>query len=475
MKKSVRSRILTSYMIITLFIISIVEIIVFLEVKNYYYNSIESTLEKQAQNSAYMFQNYINRDDNKNSMQMLKYFAISVYSLSNAQVQIIDTNKMLLEDTNGYNGKCNVDFQDINAALKGAKGKRIGIEPSNNEKIMSISMPLKDGDEIRGIIRLSTSLEYTDISIKNIYRLSILCGIVILIIFFLLSLKISYTITSPVKILNESAKKIAGGQFATRAPKIYDDEIGELSDTLNYLSSEILKNDKLKNEFISSVSHEIRTPLTILKGWIVALKTGDFEDKEELKYGLNVIDKETDRLTGLVEELLDFSKFMGGRIRLNITNFNVVFFVQDIVKQMMPRAKRLGIKLELRVKENINKEFHIEGDQSRLKQVFINLIDNSFKFIEEDGLIIISVECCGENRELVRFSVKDNGIGIKNEYLDKVKEKFYKGDSSRGGSGIGLAICDEIIKLHHGTMDIKSEEGIGTEVIIKIPVDFING
>ena len=322
---------------------------------------------------------------------------------------------------------------------------------------MAVSEPLKVRGNVEGLIRFVTSLEEVNSLInRNIITYS-LVALIVIIISTVVSILISKTIIYPIKNVTDTAKLMAKGELSVRADKKYDDEVGSMADTLNYMAEEILKNEKLKNDFISSVSHELRTPLTSIKGWALTLKLKEFTDIEKRKAGLDIIVEESERLSSLVEELLDFSRFQSGRITLNIEELNIEELLSSILRQMQPRAKRNKISLKL----DINKLPIIKGDRSRLKQVFINIVDNALKFTQEGGYISIYTEI---DDEYLSIFVEDNGIGIKPENLKKVKEKFFKEDNKKSGNGIGLAICNEIIILHEGKLEIESNIQSGTKV-----------
>ena len=181
--------------------------------------------------------------------------------------------------------------------------------------------------------------------------------------------------------------------------------------------------------------------------------------------GLDIIEKESDRLTEMVEELLDFSKLINGVVSLNIKEHDVRDFVEYIENYMRPRADREGKKFIITIDKSVTKGYF---DENRIKQVLSNIIDNAFKFTEENGIISLNAEA--EEKYLV-FIVRDNGSGISSKDLLRVKDKFYKGKNSKSRNGIGLSICDEKITLHRGILEIKSNEGTGTEVTIKIPLN----
>ncbi|MBM6861622.1 GHKL domain-containing protein, partial [Clostridium saudiense] len=258
------------------------------------------------------------------------------------------------------------------------------------------------------------------------------------------------------------AKRMASGDLNVKSSIYNNEEITQLSNTLNYMASEIEKREKLKNDFISSVSHELRTPLTAIKGWVITLND-DETDKETLKMGFDIIEKETDRLTLMVEELLDFSKLVSGIVHLNKRSINIISFVTHIENYMKPRALNEGIFFNVDISSTVSKGFF---DYNKMKQVLINILDNAFKFTDKEGRVSLLVE---QNENVIKFTIIDTGIGISPKELPRVKEKFYKGKNSNSKNGIGLSICDEIIKLHKGTFDIESELGKGTAVIITIP------
>ena len=210
------------------------------------------------------------------------------------------------------------------------------------------------------------------------------------------------------------------------------------------------------------LSHELRTPLTAIKGWTITLNSSE-TDKETLKLGFEIIEKETDRLTLMVEELLDFSRLINDKVTLEKKQFNIKDLISHIESFMIPRAKKENIALV--IKNNVD-EF-IYADVNRMKQVFINILDNAFKFNKPGGRVEFDVY---KIEDKIKFVINDDGSGISKEDLPKIKEKFFKGKSSKSQNGIGLSICDEIIQLHNGEFNIYSELGIGTKVEVIIPI-----
>jgi signal transduction histidine kinase len=273
------------------------------------------------------------------------------------------------------------------------------------------------------------------------------------------------SIIHPVREVSAAARKIAAGDYKEQLVSTHADEIGELCDSINYMQSELTTAENLKNDFISSVSHELRTPLTAIRGWAETAKMsiGD-EDTALVERGLDVVLSEADRLSGLVEELLDFSRMQSGRFTLNVRPFDVAKILSSAVDMYVELASKHDVEVLF---TPAKREITVNGDPDRIKQVFINIIDNAVKYTTDKGQVLIE-EVLEDG--CVKITVKDTGVGIPAQDIDRVKEKFYKANNSVRGSGIGLAVADEIIKQHQGLLFLESTEGVGTTVTVVLPV-----
>lgn len=222
----------------------------------------------------------------------------------------------------------------------------------------------------------------------------------------------------------------------------------------------------MKNDFISSVSHELRTPLTAIKGWGETLRDAGAGDEELIKKGMQVIIGETERLSSMVEDLLDFSRMQTGRLSLIMSKMDLIAELSEAVLMFTERAKREGMQLLYDEPEIF---LTVIGDKNRLRQVFVNILDNALKYSDSGDSVTVNA---GVQGDFAVISIADTGIGISKEDLPNVKAKFFKANSTRRGSGIGLAVADEIINLHGGTLALESVEGKGTTVTIQIPLAF---
>jgi signal transduction histidine kinase len=228
------------------------------------------------------------------------------------------------------------------------------------------------------------------------------------------------------------------------------------------MTHEIGETERMKNEFISTVSHELRTPLTAIKGWGETIKFAQ-NDSELVNKGLDVIVTESERLSDLVEELLDFSRMESGKLSLKKANLDIVRELTEVLEVFESRSTREGIDMVVDIPY---KSLMINADKNRLKQAFVNIIDNSFKYTSKGGFVKVALRV---NNSSVIITINDNGCGISKHDLPKIRDKFFKANNSARGSGIGLAVTDEIIKLHNGEMNIESDIGAGTIVSVILP------
>ena len=459
--KSIRTRLILNFTVVVVITVIMLELLIIDIIRQSYHKNLEASLFNQVRVSADLYGRYFSDSSlNDNILNNVDAF----WNQASAQVQVIDTSGNVLMDSIGIIHSESIRTQDIRDALAGSTGKWVGRVDYDDEKVMAVSYPLRSGGEIVGALRFISSLRDVNRDLKSIVYILSLIGMGVILLFSLLSMLLADSIVSPLKEVTKAAEKMALGDFRTQSRKRYDDEIGRLSDVLNYMAKEIVEREQLKNDFISSVSHELRTPLTSIKGWAITLKDGDPGDRTTLGDGLEIIEKECDRLTYMVEELLDFSRLISGKIEIRKDSIDTTELLRHIYRQMTPRAESEGIKFTMSFQDAMPT---ITSDENRLKQVFINVLDNAFKFTPSGGEV--SLTGTHHDGKLI-FIVRDTGCGIPAGELPRVKEKFYKGRNSKSKSGIGLSICDEIIRLMGGSLEIASEVDRGTEVFIILPI-----
>lgn len=460
--EGLRRRIIKYYFTIIIITIALFEGLFIFYIQNYYYGSVKQSITNYAM---YTKETYTNISNESSSFENKINNIIEIENMktnSMFSVQIIDKNKNLLIDQYGIKTNEKVDYEDVNRALSDNNNLTTYTYslPETNEHLMSISVPLKVNNVIEGVVRYTVSLNAIDKTIFKLVLGLILAGIFILLITISISLKFAESLTQPLRELKEFANELAHGNYNIKLKnkKIRNDEIGDLADTFEHMAIEIDKTRRLKEEFISSISHELRTPLTSIKGWSETLGYENIS-KDELDLGLGIIQDETERLIKLVEELLDFSRLSSDRIRLQIDMVNIEALVKGVINQL--KVKAIENNINLTYKFEVDDIMTIQGDKNRLRQVLINLIQNSIKFTPYNGSIEVIVL---QNDEYTTIKVKDNGSGIKEENLEKVLDKFFQEDFHKSGSGLGLAISNEIVKLHGGKIHIESKKDVGTTI-----------
>lgn len=467
MRKGITRRWMINGFTVIVIFLGLMEIVFGVAIHSYYYQSVENALENRAD----LYRRTVSLSTAANNAQVdLKTqgreFVERFTEKEKIELQVLDKTGRALVSSTGFEPRQEEKAQDYVRALQSEDGKGVWWgRNENREKVMALTMLETDANGVvQGGLRYVVSLSLVDRQIWILTAVMLLFGLAIV---FFVTLSSSYFISSivnPVAEIGRAARRIALGDYTFRIEKKYDDEIGELCDTINYMAGEISTAERMKNDFISSVSHELRTPLTAIKGWSETLRQAGPEDGEMMSKGLDVIADEAERLSGIVEELLDFSRLQSGRLEMKFNRLDVLAELEEAVFLFRDRARKNGMELEYIETADLSP---ILGDRDRLKQVFINVLDNAIKYSNPGGRIRVEAADMGGHIQIV---VSDTGVGISKEDLPNIKNKFYKANKTRPGSGIGLALADEIIERHKGHLEIESEEGVGTTVIITLPV-----
>ncbi len=433
---------------------------------NYYYTNLRTTLTNSASMSAEYFSGELTSDVDSFYLNAKRQLMGETH-LYNVERQILFSNGKVVMSSSGLPAGVIPGTPEITESVQANEAKvYVGDDPVTGERIMSVSSPLVSGDNnVVGVVRYVTSLSKVDGRIILQTVLVSIIGLVMFLFVFISNKIFIRSIVSPLREVTDISKKIAEGNYGATIDKNYKDEIGELVDSINEMSAEIAKADKIKNEFISSVSHELRTPLTAIIGWGETITAVGVENKEEAQRGMEIILKETRRLSKMVEELLDFARMESGRFTLYVDTMNLKAEFEETLFMYSDIFKKANVETVYR--QDDEDEIFINGDRERLKQVFFNMLDNAVKHGGDGGRIEIDVRRDGK---LAKISIRDFGAGISEEELPYVKLKFYKGKSKAQGNGIGLAVSDEIVNLHGGSLDIESKVGEGTTITISLPI-----
>ena len=431
-----------------------------------YYNSARSTLRAKASSGADYFNTYV-MTGYKEYYRSATLYAATFDESDRIELQFLNSAGRVEVTTRGLTaGTYPGTPESARAVESGTVQDFVGRDEATGERITAASSLLKYNGQVVGVMRYVTGIGELD---RQVFlTVLVVCGVmaaVICLIFLSSSIFIN-NVVAPVSAVSEAAKRISGGSYGVQIPNKYSDEMGELVDNINDMSRKIGESERMKSEFISSVSHELRTPLTAINGWGETLLSDESSDVQQLKRGVQIMVKESRRLTNMVEELLQFSRLEDGRFTLQVEDTDLQAELEDAVYSYRELFRQDGIALEYSC-DRAEYEEVISGDPERLKQVFCNLLDNAAKHGGSGKRI--AVHLGQQNGEYV-ISIRDFGPGIPEAELPYVKQKFYKGSSKARGSGIGLAVCDEIVQRHGGRLDIANAQGGGTVVTVYLPL-----
>jgi len=296
------------------------------------------------------------------------------------------------------------------------------------------------------------------------FNIALGLGAVIIAILFVANIFFIRSIVRPITEITAAAHRISEGSYGIQLNKQHNDEVGELTDAINDMSMRINQTEALKTEFISSVSHELRTPITAIAGWGETLLYDDSLSPDNRR-GVEIILGEARRLGKLVEELLEFTRMEDGRFTLNIKQIDLAQELEETIFTYREHLRRDGIELSYTPYEGDLPE--ISGDPERLRQVFYNILDNAAKHGRDGGKITVQLELDDTD---ISVGIRDFGPGIPVDEIEHVKMKFFKGSSKQRGSGIGLTVCEEIVRYHNGRLEIQNAADRGLLVTVKLPL-----
>ena len=462
--RGLRQRWLVNAVLPVFALVTLAVIIYVLSSAQYYYGNMRTGLETRARAAADTFTSY-------GIKSYSEYYRLATYSAEtfeekdSIELQFINTNGRVQVSSYGLTAGTSPATSDIEAAVGGTMDYFQGEDPQTGEKILSVSCPIMFNSRVVGVLRYVTSLREADHRILIDALVASAIGAVCIALVVLSNAIFINNVVEPVAVVSEAARRISGGSYGIQIDNHYHDELGELVDNINDMSVKISQAEKIQQEFISSVSHELRTPLTAISGWAETLSADPAGEAEQTRRGLGIILKESRRLTTMVEELLEFTKMQDGRFTLRIESVDLLSELEDAIYTYRELFRQEGIEVCYTAPEEDIPP--LAADSERMKQVFCNVLDNAAKHGGAGRRIDVSA---AKEEDCMVIRVRDYGPGIPPEELPFVKQKFYKGSSKARGSGIGLAVCDEIVERHNGTFEIANADTGGAVVTISLPL-----
>lgn len=449
---------------VVLIVLLLLDIVLYFVFRSYYYSSAENILKGEVNVVSAVLTRYYTGSGGTGYSGEIRRTIEGFDKKDHMELMMINDEGRVTITSSGFTPATAYDMPDYDIAVSAENGMGVynGYQ-RNGERVMAVTVMLDIPDENYCAVRVVSSLSKVDVQLGMTMLFIIFMSGGVILLMLTLGLYFIRSIVIPLRQISGNAQRIARGDFSVHIDEESDDELGELCRVFNYMASELKNSESIKNDFISSVSHELRTPLTAIKGWSETVAE-NLDDKQTAKKGMKVISEETGRLSDMVEELLDFSRIQGGRFYLNKENMDLFAELTDAVIIYSEKA-RLENKTILY--DEPQSVVTIYGDRNRIRQVFINIIDNAIKYSAEGGQIAVSVII---DKDEVTIAVEDDGCGIAENDLAKIKTKFFKANNTVRGSGIGLAVADEIITAHGGSLEIKSELGKYTRAEITLPM-----
>lgn len=334
------------------------------------------------------------------------------------------------------------------------------------EDVITVMAPVVDGFSTNGYFLLHKDLHDTQILQERLVHRFYTTIALIYLFSFIIFFAFEFMVYLPLRRITDAAAQYALGNLDYEIPVYAEDEMGYLSASLNYMSAQLRDMETYQKTFVANVSHDFRSPLTSIKGYVEAIADGTIPPELQDKY-LNIILFETERLTDLTRDLLELNQFDTKNLLLDRAPFDIHEVIRNTAASFEGTCtgKRISIELIL-----ATKHLTVIADKGKIQQVLYNLIDNAIKFSDMDSIITVETT---ERGDKVVTSVKDYGVGIPRDALNKIWERFYKTDASRGkdkrGTGLGLSIVKESIQAHSENINVISTEGVGTEFTFTLP------
>lgn len=471
-KEKIIWKFLGAYILLILIAVFVLSFFVGLKLQDYY----EAKIADRLESDAFLVGNILTQDlinNDQNSIQrQIEYLSDKLES----RITVISLDGEVLGDSseNPDSMGNHKDRLEVVRAIEFGVGESNRFSDTLGYNMKYVAVPVKKNDNMLGTVRVALPLEEVVVQLRFIYRIVLIGAIVTIFFALIIGYVASRRITSPISEMKEIAQNLAEGNFSKRASVKSQDELGELARALNKMADELQekisnlkKLDQIRTDFIANVSHELKTPLTSIRGFIETLEDGALADKKTAERFISIIKKHAQGLSNIVDDLLNLSELESKRNEINVTKLDLKQLLEEVVLGFGHATSVKNHKLEL---ESKGEDFSIRADRSKIEQVFVNIIDNAIKYTDQGGLIKINLLDENDNLKVV---VKDNGVGIPKECLDRIFERFFRVDKARsrqlGGTGLGLAIVKHIISLHKGKIQIENALDKGTEVTIFLP------
>lgn len=462
MFSSLKWKLSITYLLIIVTIMTLSGFFLIRSIENYYLNNTKINYLTQANILSNLTAQNLN-SGNTSLRSIIKNYSKQV----NARVLFINRDGRVLIDSfgkeKGLEGEV-LTFEEVESAVKGESRAKIHyIE--NGGWVLYVAVPVFAFQRVAGVVMFSASINSVMENIKEVQWQLITIFLFIGIIITLISFMVATYINRPIGKLTRAVNRMAKGDLSTRVKIYTKDEIGQLAQAFDKMGHELERYDKRLKSFVANASHELRSPLSSIKVMVESLLNEKEPDYKITREFLTDINKEIDRLTRLIKNLMELTR-MDKMKELNRTEFNLTDLIEEVVEKLKPLAKQKQLTVNIRAPQN----FEVYMDYERIFRMVANLVDNAFKYNVDNGVVEIS--CKREDNNVV-LTISDTGIGIPEENIHSIFERFVRVEKSRtrgsGGFGLGLALVKEIVELHKGKIEVESTINEGTTFKVILP------
>ncbi len=463
MFKGIYFKLVTTYLSLFMAIVLLVSFFISSVFYKQFTNQIQEELVNACVKTNVLMQRYYNNEITK---EELTAWINAMAYISNLKIYILNPDASVLHKVSeSEEMSMNIQIkQDILKVMEGETVSRMNAVSLNQESnLVYVGIPLTYNDTVSGVIMAFSPITEMEVLISEVLKIIGIILVIVILIGTIAILRVSVKISEPITEISKYARRIGKGEEVPDVEIASNDEIGMLAASFNEMKREIAVSEQMRKEIVANVSHELRTPLTSIIGFIKGILDGVIPVEDHEKY-LSIVYNEANRLKELTKDIVDVAKLESGSISLNKEKFNLNELTKEVYTEMEELVKEKNLEFIL---EELKSDISIYADKARIRQVLINIINNSIKFTDK-GYIKVVLD---REKDKACISIEDTGSGIKEDKIAYLFDKFYTANdygNATNGAGLGLNIVKNIVDLHGGSIEVLSTVGKGTRVNIKI-------
>lgn len=460
---SVRWKLITMYLSMLVILLIFMNIAISGIVRESYIKERRETFDLRLESISGSLRYYMASEDTEKYTSQINNI-LAIYGRdADSDIYVIDEDKTVVGSSNGRSIGLKIDDYIVGRAFLGESEFEINTQ---DKEIMNIAYPVESGRETIGVVYVVTSIDDIYDSIYYLDRGLVIISLVGIFIMAIVKFGFTGYVLRPLYDFSEAIMKISEGDLNHKIEIETNDEFNDLANTFNSMTYKLKQADSHRKDFIAYVSHELKTPLSTIKLLSETMLHDENMDVDISKEFMKDISSESDRLTSIVNDLLTLMELEISEMKIDFERANLKTIAEKIHSNMSHLATEKDIDFRL----TVNEELEFKFDPDRIKQTLINIVSNAIKYTEKGGTVELKLY---SEYDSVVMEISDNGIGIPEESIPHIFDRFYRVDKARaratGGSGLGLSIASQIVTLHGGTIEVESKIGVGTKIKIRIP------